>query len=623
MAVNSSNINVTDIDFDDITRNLKSYMKGQDTFKDYDFEGSTLSILIDMMAYASHISSVNTNVAVNEMFLDSAQIRKNVVSRAKDLGFIPLSETASSAVIDLRLRNVKNGDNTYPTVAEMTLPVGSTFDTVFDGASYTFVVTNTKKPVRNGDEYIYEGVTISQGTWVQDQFVFDSQLKNPKYVLSNQRVDRTKLQISVTSDGVTTTFSNATETPIITTTSNVYYYQENEDGFVEIYFGDGFLGTALLDGDTINVNYLVVDENHANGAKTFTLNSAINGFIDHIVYVQSPADGGEEKESIESIKFKATKFYTSQNRLVTLNDYKAKIAEYYPNADAVAVWGGEDNDPPEYGKVFVAIKPKNADYLTDLEKNEVVRNLNRLNMLTVRPEVISPDLVKILVSTTFKYNENLTVLSAGELEALVESQILEFDNQNLNNFDSVFRHSQLVAFIDGTDGSILSNITNIRLQKLLTPDFTLSKGYTVNFGNALYHPEEGYNEASGGILITNGFYVSQDNENIQFFDEDGRGNLRRYILSGSTRIYQDIAAGTVDYTTGKIEVNSIRIVDTVSGDKKISFTIIPASYDVVAVRGNLIDIAAEDISVTAVVDTISSGESSAGVGFSTTPVTDY
>lgn len=623
MTVNSSNINVTDLDFEDISQNIKSFLKGQDTFKDYDFDGSTLSILIDMMAYASHISSVNTNVVASELFLDSAQIRKNVVSRAKDLGFIPQSETASAATVDLTLKNVKNSDNTYPTTAQMIIPIGSLFETVYDGASYTFVVTDTVKPSRNGDDYLYKSVKISQGTWIQDQFIFDSQIKNPKYVLSNERVDRQRLKISVSSNGVSTTFTNATDNSTITTASPVYYLQENEDGFVEVYFGDGFLGKELLDGDIITVNYLVVDKIHANGARIFNLVSSVNGFVNNEIYTSEIAAGGGEKESIESIKFKATKFYTSQNRLVTLNDYKSKIQEYYPNADAVAVWGGEDNDPPEYGKVFVAIKPKNADYLTELEKSEIRINLNRLNMLTVRPEIISPDLVKILVSTTFKYNDKNTILSAGEIETLVESQILEFDNLFLNNFDSIFRHSKLVAFIDETDNSILSNITNIRLQKQLTPDFTRTKGYTVNFGNGLYHPEEGYNESSGGILTTDGFRISQDPNNIQFFDEDGRGNLRRYILSGSTRIYQDIAAGSVNYTTGNIEINTLKISDVESGIKKISFTVIPASYDVVAVRGNLIDVAAEDIKVTAVVDTISSGESSAGVGFSTTPVTDY
>lgn len=622
-SINSSKINITDTDFDDISTNIKAFLRGQNEFKDYDFDGSSLSVLIDILAYASHISAVNTNIAASELFLESAQLRKNVVSRAKDLGFTPGSETASSAVINLVIKSAKDGNGEYPSVNDMVLPIGSNFETVFDGVSYNFVTTNTFKPVRNNEEFQYSDVTISQGIWIEDKFVHDTQLKSSRYVLSNQRVDRSKMYVDVLSRGTSTTFSKATDTPNITTTTPVYYSQENEDGYTEIYFGDGFLGKAILDGDVISVRYLVVDENHANGARIFQLNSAVNGFTNHSIGVSQAAEGGAEKESIDSIKFKATKFYTSQNRLVTLNDYKAKVSEYYPNADAVAVWGGEDNDPPEYGKVFVAIKPQNSDYLSDIEKAEVVRALNRINMLTVRPEVISPEIISILVSTTFNYNANSTSLSKGELENLVVNQIRDWDDRLLNNFDAIFRHSQLAAYIDQTVPAIVSNITNIRLKKKLQPKLNEETGYSLNYGNPFYHPQQGYNASQGGILATDGFKVSGDNINMQYFDDDGYGNIRRFIISGAERIYRDFQAGQISYSNGTIDINSINITDTQSGDKRISFTTIPASKDVVAVRGNLIDISAEDIKVTGVVDTISSGETSAGVGFSTTQVTDY
>ena len=624
MAVESSNINVTDVDFEDISRNLKSYLSGQAEFRDYNFEGSTLSVLIDLLAYSSHIASVNTNIAASELFLDSAQLRKNVVSRAKDLGFVPQSETASSATIDLTVKSVSDYLGNYPAVNDMILPLGSNFETVFDGVTYNFVTTDTFKPTRNNEDFIYKDVLISQGIWVQDSFVYDTQVKSQKFVLSNQRADRTKMGVEVSSNGTIETYSLALNVNEVTTTSRVYYTQENEDGFTEIYFGDGFLGKQLVDGDIIKITYLVVDPIQANGARNFTLLDSINGFSNHTISVVTAADGGSEKESIDSIKFKATKFYTSQNRLVTLNDYKAKVQEYYPNADAVAVWGGEDNDPPEYGKVFVAIKPQNADYLTENEKTSIRTNLNRLNMLTVRPEIISPEVVGILVSTVFKYNKNITSLSKGELETIVKNQILDFDASTLNNFDAIFRHSRLVSFIDATNDAVLSNITNIRLKKkILPPVDGADTGYEVKFGNAFYHPNDGYNKDGGGILVTDGFMVSGDTINMQYFDDDGMGNLRRFIISGSSRVYRDLQAGTVDYSNGQITINSIKITSTQSGDKRVSFTIIPASYDVVAVRGNLIDISSEDISVEGSIDTISSGESSAGVGFTTTQVTKY
>lgn len=623
MAVKSSQLNITDLDFENISDNLKNYLKGQDQFKDYNFEGSSMSVLIDLLAYSSHIGAINTNIAASELFLDSAQIRKNVVSRAKDLGFVPSSEACSTAIINLEMKQVRNADGTSPTTTEMQLPRGTTFVTVYDGSSYNFVVTTTKRPTQNGTSYNYNDVSIVQGTYATDSFIFDNQLANPKFVLSNERVDKGKMIVSVTSGGATETYTLSTGISNITTTSTVYYAQENEEGYIEIYFGDGTLGKSLLDGDVIDVTYIIVDQDHANGASQFALNGVVNGFTNHAVTNVSPASGGAEKESIESIKFKATKFYTSQNRLVTLNDYKAKVQEYYPNADAVAVWGGEDNDPPEYGKVFVALKPQNSDYLSDTEKSLVTKKLNDLNMLTVRPKIIDAEIVKILISCVFKYNENATDLSIGELEAIVNTAIQKFDTDNLQNFDSIFRHSNLLKSVDDSNTAVLSNTCNIRLRKNNAIKVGETKGYNVVFGNQLYNPHTGHNMDSGGITTTTGFYVQGDSVNINYFDDDGKGNLRRYYLSGSTRLYQDSAAGIVDYSTGKITINAINITLTVNTNSSIDFTVIPSGNDVVATRGNLVDISSEDIKVTGEVDTISSGESSAGVGYTSTSTSSY
>ena len=623
MAVNSSQLNITDLDFENIADNLKNYLKGQEQFKDYNFEGSSLSVLVDLLAYSSHIGAINTNIAASELFLDSAQIRKNVVSRAKDLGFVPSSESCSTAIVNLEMKQVRNADGTYPTTTEMQLLRGTTFVTVYDGSSYNFVVTTTKRPAQNGTSYNYNDVSIVQGTYATDSFIFDNQLANPKFVLSNERVDKGKMIVSVTSGGATETYTLSTGISNITTTSTVYYAQENEEGYIEIYFGDGTLGKSLLDGDVIDVTYIIVDQDHANGASQFALNGVVNGFTNHAVTNVSPASGGAEKESIESIKFKATKFYTSQNRLVTLNDYKAKVQEYYPNADAVAVWGGEDNDPPEYGKVFVALKPQNSDYLSDTEKSLVTKKLNDLNMLTVRPKIIDAEIVKILISCVFKYNENSTDLSMGELEAIVNTAIQKFDTDNLKNFDSIFRHSNLLKSVDESNTAVLSNTCNIRLRKNNAIKVGETKGYNVLFGNQLYNPHTGHNMDSGGITTTTGFYVQGDSVNINYFDDDGKGNLRRYYLSGSTRLYQDSAAGIVDYSTGKITINAINITLTVNTNSSIDFTVIPSGNDVVATRGNLVDISSEDIKVTGEVDTISSGESSAGVGYTSTSTSSY
>ena len=624
MAVKSSQLNVTDLDFDNIADNLKNYLKGQDTFKDYNFEGATMSILIDLLAYASHIGAVNTNIAASELFLDSAQIRKNVVSRAKDLGFTPSSEKASTAKANIVLRNVRSADGTVPTTSAMIMSRGTQFRTTYEGVKYEFVAASTYTPTSDGTIFTYNNVELVQGTFAQDQFVYDGQIKNSKFVVSNQRVDKLRMSVTVNSGGTSSTYALSTDVSNIDTTTKVYYTQENEEGFIEIYFGDGTLGVSLLDGDIITVDYIIVDDIHADGANRFSQVSAINGFTDSTISVLEKAAGGAEKESIESIKFKATKFYTSQNRLVTLNDYKAKVQEYYPNADAVAVWGGEDNVPPEYGKVFIALKPNNADYLSETEKTLVKNNLNKLNMLTVRPEIVNADIIKILITTVFKYNPSLTTLTAGELSQLVKNTINQFDTDNLNGFDAIFRHSNLTKTIDEADSSILSNTTNIRLRKKLNGTVSTNPiGYKLSMGNALFNPHSGHNAMAGGITSTTGFKIGGDSVNTYYFDDDGKGNLRRYYLSGSTRIYKDNAAGTIDYSTGLLSINAFILTSTVNADSSIDFTLIPSGNDVVAERGNLIDISMDDVKVTGEVDIIASGESSAGVGYTSTSTSSY
>ena len=623
MAIKSSQIVATDLDFDKISDNIKTYLKGQERFKDYDFEGSNLNVIIDMLAYAGHISGVNTNIAASEMFLDSAQIRKNVVSRAKDLGFVPASEQASSAQLNMKLSNVRNANGTIPSENDMTLPRGHNFSTVYDGVTYNFVNTTSVVPTRDNVSFSYPTVDIVQGQYITDSFVFDSQIKNSKFVLANSRVDRSRLEVSVNSNGIVSKYTLSTEVSTITSSSRVFYAQENEEGFIEIYFGDDVLGQGLVDGDLISATYITVDDIHADGAKLFTMSDAINGFSNAELTTLSNASGGAEKEDVESIKFKATKFYTSQNRLVTLNDYKAKVSEYYPNADAVAVWGGEDNDPPEYGKVFISLKPQNSDYLSEVEKAEVTTKLNQLNMLTVRPVIKDAEIVKILLTTVFKYNANDTTLSRGEIETIVRNAIVNFDNTNLNNFDSIFRHSNLVKDIDASNTAILSNITNVRLRKRKQVNLSKSEGFIIEFGNGFFHPHDGHNKASGGILTTTGFKVDGDSVNTYFFDDDGSGVVRRYSIQGGVRVFADQAAGTIDYTSGKISVSAINFTSTVNSDTSIDFTVLPSSDDVVAIRGSLIDISVDDIKVTAEVDTISSGESSAGVGYNSTSNSSY
>ena len=614
-TIKSSQVNITDLDFDDIASNLKNYLKGQTTLKDYDFEGSNISLLIDLLAYSSHVSAFNANMVASELFLDTAQIRKNVVSRAKEIGYTPTSATASTATIDLQVNNPLIGGET-PT--SLTVNRGHKFKTVYDGTNYPYVLLETKTITPLNNVFKFENLEIYQGTMNSDIFAYNGQIQNQRFPLTEELVDTSSITVTVQSTGGSSSaWTRSTDISSVNSNSTVWYVQENDQGLFEVYFGDGVVSAEPLDGDTITISYLVTNENHTDGSSSFTMTDSVGGNTDVTLTLKTNSSGGKDKESIDSIKFAASKFYTSQNRLVTVDDYKSKLQTLYPGADSISVWGGEDNDPPQYGKIFIAIKPsQTVNKLTSSEKTLLKQKLKTLNMLTVRPELIDADVIDILVNTNFKYNPKATTKTVSELETLVRAAIITYDSTYLSGFDGIFRHSVLAKDIDSAESSILSNITTVKLRKTISPTFNQSKGYTIDFGsgNAFYNPHVGHNKAGGGILETSGFLVSGFTDTF-YFDDDGNGNLRRYSLSGSERIYADSQAGTVDYTNGKITTTGINILSTINTDDTIHFTVKPNSNDSVAFRSNLLDINSSLIDVTGATDSIASGDTSAGVGY--------
>ena len=614
-TVKSSQVNITDLDFDDISKNLKNYLKGQSTLKDYDFEGSNISLLIDLLAYSSHVSAFNANMVASELFLDTAQIRKNVVSRAKEIGYTPTSATASMATIDLQVNNPLIGGET-PT--SLTLNRGHKFKTVYDGFNYPYVLLESQTITPLNNVFKFENLEIYQGTMNSDIFAYNGQIQNQRFPLTEELVDTSSITVTVQSTGGSSSaWTRSTDISAVNSNSTVWYVQENDQGLFEVYFGDGVVSAEPLDGDTITISYLVTNENHTDGSSSFTMTDSVGGNTDVTLTLKTNSSGGKDKESIDSIKFAASKFYTSQNRLVTVDDYKSKLQTLYPGADSISVWGGEDNDPPQYGKIFIAIKPsQTVNKLTSSEKTLLKQKLKTLNMLTVRPELIDADVIDILVNTNFKYNPKATTKTVSELETLVRAAIITHDSTYLSGFDGIFRHSVLAKDIDSAESSILSNITTVKLRKTISPTFNQSKGYTIDFGsgNAFYNPHVGHNKAGGGILETSGFLVSGFTDTF-YFDDDGNGNLRRYSLSGSERIYADSQAGTVDYTNGKITTTGINILSTINTDDTIHFTVKPNSNDSVAFRSNLLDINSSLIDVTGATDSIASGDTSAGVGY--------
>jgi len=614
-TINSSNINITDLDFDDVSKSLKEYLKGQSTLKDYDFEGSNLSILVDLLAYSAHTSAFNANMVASEMFLDTAQIRKNVVSRAKELGYTPSSRTAAKATFDLTVNNPSVGGQTP---SSLTINRGHEFTTVFDGSSFTFISLDNKTITPSSNSFVFNDLTIHQGKLTTDIYRYSSQVSNQRFPMLNTNIDTSTIKINITSNNTVTSWTKAGDLTGIKSTSNVYYLQENDEGLFEVYFGDGVIGAAPKDGDEISISYLVTDNLHANGANVFSMATSINGNSDVTFTNTVSASAGKDIETTDQIKFSASKFYTSQNRLVTVQDYKAKLQELYPGADSIAVWGGEDNTPPAYGKVYVALKPSQfSNNLTTAEKSALKKSLSALSVLTVRPEIVDAEILQILLSTSFKYDPTKTSQTVSALETLVRAAILSYDNSELSGFDTLFRHSQLTSKIDGTETSLLSNITNVKLRKnkIVTIDGR-ANALTLDFGNSIYNPHSGHNSLGGGVITSTGFFISGDVNNY-FFDDDGKGSIRRYYLDGSTRVYSDNAAGTIIYSTGVVSINSLTYSSTSNTNSSINFTTVPSSNDVISTKNQLLDITASEISVTGVSDTVASGETSAGVGYTT------
>ena len=601
---------VTELDFDLIKDNLKTYMKNQNEFTDYNFEGSGLSQIIDLLAYNTHYLAMNANFAMNESFLDSATLRSSVVSHAKKLGYTPRSCRAPVAYVDVTLNS--------SSATSATLAKGTRFTTKVDGSTYGFVTNDDVSVTPSNGVMRFANIPVYEGTLITSRYTVDLNNIEQKFLVSDVRGDTTTLNVSVqnsTSDVTTTVYTLATDITQVTSGANVYFIQEGSDGKFEIYFGDGVVGSAISNGNIVQLQYIVTNKEKANGAKVFST-SSVDGETDISIATLVSARGGAEPETISSIKFNAPLDYSSQGRAVTTQDYKTILPQVYAGTKSVQVWGGEDNDPPIYGQVFLSVRTKSGVNLTQAQKNSIAEDLKKYNVASIRPTFINPEVTKIKLRTDFKFDSKTTTKSVGDIETLIRTTITNYNNSDLQNFDVVFRHSKLSRLIDASDSSILSNTTRITLNKILTPVLNTVTQYVIDFNNPLYNPHTGHNSAMGGITSSTGFTIST-NTNTLFLDDDGNGNIRTYYLvGGTTRNYVDSTAGTIDYATGKIVLTDLTITSVVGNS--ISIDILPASNDIVSVRNQLLEIDMTNTSIDGTVDIIVSGGSSAGTGYTTT-----
>ena len=608
----ATKLQVTELDFDDIKTNLKTYMKNQTEFTDYDFEGSGLSTIIDLLAYNTHYLAMNANMAVNEAFLDTATLRSSVVSHAKTLGYTPRSARTAVAYVDVSLNSF--------TGSSATIAKGTKFTTQIDGSTYGFVVNEaqTVAPINGVTRFV--NLPIYEGSLVTAKYTVDNANLDKKYMVTDARADTTTLKVSIqnsNSDVFTTTYTLAKDISEVKASSNVYFLQEVADGKFEVYFGDGVIGTKPSDGNIVILEYIVTNKGKANGATVFS-GTSVSGETDISISTLVRATGGAEAETIESIKFNAPLDYSSQGRAVTTQDYKTILPQVYADTKAIQVWGGEDNNPPRYGQVYLAIKTKSGINLTQAQKDSIVKLLDGYNIASVRPTIVDPETIKLRLSTTVKFDSKSTTKTATSIETVVDSVLSSYNVSDLEQFDGVFRFSKLSRLIDAADSSILSNITTMKIEKSVKAIINTSSQYILDFTNALYNPHSGHNSIMGGIVSSTGFTIS-GNSNTVFLDDDGIGNIRTYYLvGGTTRTYLSSTTGTIDYATGLVTLPSMTVTGTSNADGTIQVVVTPKSNDIVPVRNQLLEIDFTNSKVTAEVDTIESGGSSAGTGYTTT-----
>lgn len=611
----SNKLVVSDLDFDNIKSNLKAFLQDQPEFSDYNFEGSGFAVLLDVLAYNTHYLGFNANMLANEVYLDSADIRKNIVSLAKMLGYTPSSVRAPSANISIVVNNA--------TGSSLTMDKGTTFTSTVDGTTYQFV-TNQESTITPLDGvYRFSDISIYEGTLVTYRYTVDSTDVDQKFIIPSVNADTSTLKVTVQNSSVDATssvYTLATGVRSLDNTSKVYFLQETDTGKFQIYFGDGVLGRKLSDGNIVILEYVVTNKEEANGAATFTLSSSIDGFSNVSVTTNSVAQGGSEAESKESIRFNAPLQYAAQDRAVTATDYETLVRSLYPNALSISAWGGEEDETPIYGVVKISIKAASGSTLTNQTKTEIVNSLRQYNIASVRPVIVDPETVSVILNSTVRFDSKLTTKTAATIKSDVISSLTNYNTNILQRFDGIFRYSKVTGLIDDADASIVSNITTVRVRKSFTPSFNTSTRYDIYFRNAFYNPHTGHNAAMGGILSSSGFIID-GNTNEMFLDDDGSGNIRRYYFDGGVRVYANNTQGTVNYTTGQVTLNSLNItsVSNIRGSASsvIEITVTPNSNDIVPVRNTIVEIDIANSTVTVEKDAFIGGGNEAGVGYTT------
>jgi hypothetical protein len=588
MAANSA-ISVTSLNFDNIKESMKTYIASKPEFTDYNFEGSTISMLLDLLAYNTYQNAFYTSMVGNEMFLDSALLRDSVVSRAKMLDYVPRSARGASTTLTVEITPTGAPDS-------VTVAKDSEFSATIDGEAYKFV---TPQAYSFSSTENYSGtITITEGRPVTHRFTVNT--NSPvRYILPNENVDTTSITVDVqtsSSDASSVRYNLASDISQVQANSAVYFLQEVEDSQYEIYFGDDVIGQAPVDGNIVIANYRICNGTDGNGISSFTSPSTLGGYSTFTTVVDAATSGGADNETIDSIKFNAPKNYETQNRAVLAQDYKRIILRDNGDVQSVSVWGGEENTPAIYGKVYISIKPTTGNTISSQRKTEIKTELKKYNVLSIDPEFVDATFLFVRPTIDVRYDSKSTTLTGPQVQTKVLNTIVNFETTKLGTFENNrFRYSQFVKAIDASDQSIVSSLTKIKMEKRFVPSLTTSSTYNIAFNNAIEIPISAGHVTHGGLHHVSSTAFTLGGKTC-YLDDDGEGVLRIYYIEGSnTIVYVNENAGTVNYSTGLITLTDF--LPSAFVGSSLSVFADPAVNDINAVRNQIMLIAGATVTM--------------------------
>ncbi len=590
---------VANLDFENIKTSLKEYLRSQNDFTDYDFEGSALATLIDTLAYNTYYTAFNTNMVVNELFIDSATLRDNVVALAKQLGYRPKSATSPTAYISFTVTYTN-----ATTDKELTLQEGTGFISNYDNVIYNYVVTSDVKASVINNVATFVNVPIREGTVLSSTFIVNTASKSQRFILDNISIDSNTVKVTVYPGGGTFNepYLLADNILGVDGTSKVFFLDEIEDERYEILMGDGVLGKKLDNNTRIDISYLTTSGPASNGVKAFVFSGVIenengvspNAFTTNITST-TPASGGEAIETTQKIKYTAPKAYGTQDRAVTAQDYEAIVRQVYPATSDIIIFGGEDQDPPEYGKVFIVLKPTDASYLTSLTKSQIIADLKKYVVASVEPRIVDPSILFVEMSSKIYYNSGMTDQTPANIRDKVITAVQTYiDESDTEKFNGKFRYSKFVGVIDDADVSINSNLTSLTMRKDFYPQLNSTFYYEVCFQNAFD------SDCDDPVLSSTGFRVTEY-PNFDVYVEDRSGKIVLYRLDNVTgeKVVLDSDIGDIDYVKGELKMYALTIIRGSFFDNRISLKVKPLSNDIKAMREVYLDVDVPNSSFTA------------------------